>query len=407
MKVVVIGGGPSGMMAAGTAAFFGAEVTLIEKNEKLGKKLYITGKGRCNLTNTDTKEEFIKCVATNPKFLYSAISEMDTGAVYKFFEDLGLKLKVERGGRVFPLSDKASDVTAALERYLKKGNVEIMIGACVKGLNQDKNGLVVSVSTTKGEIYCDKVILATGGMTYSSTGSTGDGYVLSKRLGHNIITPKPSLCAIKTKQVYALQGLTLKNVNVKLMVGNKVEAEEFGELLFTHEGVSGPTILSISATATKMDLSKARIVIDLKPALTEEELDLRLIRDFKEYSNKQFKNALGDLLPQSMIPVIVELSNINPLIYINSVTAEQRKSLLRLLKHFSLDILAMSDIDTAVVTSGGVDVKQIKPNTMQSKIVENVYFAGELIDVDGLTGGYNIQIALSTGYLAGKIAGIN
>ncbi|MEG1710834.1 MAG: aminoacetone oxidase family FAD-binding enzyme, partial [Clostridia bacterium] len=275
------------------------------------------------------------------------------------------------------------------------------------GLNQDKNGLVVSVSTTKGEIYCDKVILATGGMTYSSTGSTGDGYVLSKRLGHNIITPKPSLCAIKTKQVYALQGLTLKNVNVKLMVGNKVEAEEFGELLFTHEGVSGPTILSISATATKMDLSKARIVIDLKPALTEEELDLRLIRDFKEYSNKQFKNALGDLLPQSMIPVIVELSNINPLIYINSVTAEQRKSLLRLLKHFSLDILAMSDIDTAVVTSGGVDVKQIKPNTMQSKIVENVYFAGELIDVDGLTGGYNIQIALSTGYLAGKIAGIN
>ena len=403
MKVLVIGGGPAGMAAACSAAFAGAGVILIEHNEKLGKKLFITGKGRCNVTNTADKEDFFRNIVTNPAFLYSAYSEFDNAFVMDFFEKNGTSLKIERGGRVFPLSDKAVDITKTFERIFSKYDVGLQFGTEAVRFNTEKD-LIYSLATDKGDFTADAFILATGGKSYSSTGSNGSGYLLAASVGHNITPLRPSLCGIKTKQVYPLMGLTLKNVKVTFIDERGKKDTEFGELLFTHEGISGPTVLTLSAKHNKKDINGCKIEIDLKPALDNETLDARLLRDFSENINKEYKNSLNALLPQSMIPVFVQLSGIRENKRVNEITSAERKRIISLLKAFPLETESFCDFDTAVVTSGGVNVKEIYPKTMQSRIMKNLYFAGEIIDVDALTGGFNIQIALTTGFTAGRAA---
>ena len=400
-KVIVIGAGAAGMMAAGTAAGCGAEVLLLEQNERLGKKLYITGKGRCNVTNSCTPDEVLKNVPTNPRFLYSAMSAFSPSDTMRFFEDLGCALKTERGNRVFPVSDKSADVIDALRRFLKKNGVKTRQGKAVEILTED--GRVTGVRTETELLPCDRVVLATGGRSYPTTGSTGDGYRFAEALGHTVIEPTGALVPLVEKGHFCsqMQGLALKNVGVKLKNGKgKTVYEEQGELLFTHFGLSGPTILSASSHMGRKEDSWT-IEIDLKPALDEQTLDARLLRDFEQFCNRSFANSLGELLPKSMIPVIVRRSGISPEQKVNTVTKQQRRALLELLKAFSVEIACKAPVEDAIITSGGVKVSEVNPGTMESKKVGGLYFAGEILDVDAYTGGFNLQIAWATGHAAG------
>lgn len=417
MKVIVIGAGPAGMMAAINAATNGAKVTIIEKMNMIGKKLLITGKGRCNVTNASDISEFIPNTPGNGMFLYSSFSQYTNADVINFFESEGVKLKEERGKRIFPVSDKSLDIVRALERKLKKLNVEIKLNTKVEKIILKSNSSdleVEGIKTNKGEIIkADKIILATGGKSYPATGSTGDGYKLAKELGHTITEIKPSLVPLECYEQYAkqMQGLALKNVNIKFIDTTKSKCiyEDFGEMLFTHFGVSGPIILSASAHLLRykniqnlMNDKKMKLSIDLKPALSEEKLDLRLRRDFEKYTNKEIKNALFDILPKMIIPIIIKLSNIDEDKKVHQITKEERLVLLKLIKEFPVTVKGFRPIEEAIITAGGINIKEINSSTMESKIIKNLYFAGEIIDVDAYTGGYNLQIAFSTGYVAGE-----
>jgi len=401
--LIVVGGGPAGMLGAATAAANGIKVLLLEKNEKLGKKLYITGKGRCNFTNNGDTDDFLNNIVTNRKFLYSAFKSFNNYQLIGLLESLGVKTKVERGNRVFPESDKSSDVIKALHRFLQINNVEIRLNAEVKGILAENDQITgVSLAADK-KISGKKVLLATGGMSYRQTGSTGDGYRMAQQLGHSIVEPKPALVPLVTaeKWVKDLQGLTLKNVSVKLW-NSKAKIEQFGEMIFTHFGVSGPIILSISSFLKEQLNSPVKLKIDLKPALSDEQLDDRLQRDFNKFTGKHLKNSLDDLLPQKMIPVILEQSGVDIHKQVNQVTKIERGLLVHTLKNLPLTITGTRPLNEAIITSGGVNVKEINPSTLESKIIKGLYFAGEVIDVDALTGGYNLQIAFSTGYLSGS-----
>ncbi len=403
-KVVVIGGGAAGMMAAARAAQRVNKVVLIEKNNILGKKLRITGKGRCNITNAAPIEDFFANVPTNGKFLYSAFYSFTNDDTVNMFENLGVKTKTERGGRIFPQSDSAKDVADAMKRNALKPNVN-WVRTEADGIVV-KDGKVVGVKTNKGVIEADSVILATGGKSYPLTGSDGKGYDIAKKLGHTIVPPKPSLIPVVTKEKWTadVMGLTLKNV--RLTVYNKKKKEvfsDFGEMIFTHFGISGPIVLSASAHMRKPE-EEYLIKIDLKPALDNDTLDKRIRKDFEKFSRKQIINSLDELLPKALIPVVIELSGIEKTREVNSITKEERRGLLEILKGLTLNVKGFRPIDEAIITSGGVKVSEINPSTMESKIVEGLYFAGEIIDVDAYTGGFNLQIAFSTGYLAGENA---
>lgn len=397
MKVIVIGGGPAGMMAAIKSAENGNNVTILEKMNSCGKKLLITGKGRCNITNSTDISEFLKFIPGNSSFLYSAFNSFTNTDIVNFLENMGVKTKVERGGRIFPVSDKSQDVLNAFIKRLKELNVTIKTNCKVtKIIVEDM--IVKGVETEKNdEVFADKVILATGGITYPVTGSTGDGYKLAEMLGHNIINPKPALvplnCRDKSLQVCKdAQGLSLKNIAIKILIDNKIIYEDFGEMLFTHFGVSGPVILSASSILLRYknieDLfneGRVKLQIDLKPALDSEKLDLRVRRDFEEYKNKQYKNSLDKLLPKKLIDPFIKLTNIKPEKQINSITREERTKIVNSLKCFSLDICGFGSKEDGIITAGGINTKEINPKTMESKIVQNLFFAGEVIDVDALT----------------------
>ena len=415
MKVIVIGGGPAGIVAAISAAEEKNEVILLEKNESLGKKLLITGKGRCNITSSLEMSEFINNIPGNGRFLYSAFQNFTNTDIIKLLNNEGLKVKTERGNRIFPVTDKAKDVLDALVSKMKKINVKIITKAKVNKivLNNEQNE-VKSIELENGEkILADKIILATGGKSYPLTGSTGDGYKMAENIGHSIIPLKGSIVPLISNQIICkqLQGLSLKNINIKLedIENKKTIYEDFGEMLFTHFGVSGPTILSSSAhllryknVEEKLKQNKIKLIIDFKPALSESQLDDRILRDFEEFKNKEFKNSLNKLLPQKLIPVIIELSGINENKKVNEITKVERQKLVNLLKKFEIIINGFRPVEEAIVTAGGIDIKQINPKTMESKIIKGLYFAGEIIDVDAYTGGFNLQIAYSTGYTAGK-----
>lgn len=396
------------MMAAVAAARNGAKVTLLEQNEKTGKKVFITGKGRCNITNACENEKFFDNVISNGKFLYSAFYQMDNQAVIRFFEQAGCKCKEERGERIFPVTDHSSDVIAALNREMTKEQVKIDLHTKVKALltEHTEDGITVTgVLLTDGRtMYADKVIVATGGKSYEATGSTGDGYLFAQAVGHTVKEIKPALVPFTVKEEWCMkmQGLALKNVSVRLECGKKKIYEGFGEMLFTHFGVSGPLILSASSYYVKKYLGQpVTLSIDLKPALNSEQLDKRILRDFEDNKNKQFKNSLDGLLPSKMIPVIIRLSGISPEKKVNEITREERGILVDLLKNLSMQITGTRDFKEAIITQGGVHVKEINPSTMESKLVKGLYFAGEVLDLDAVTGGFNLQIAWSTGYLAG------
>lgn len=406
MSIVVVGGGAAGLMAAAAAAQAGADVLLLERNEKLGKKLYITGKGRCNVTNACDTQDLFGQILRNAKFMYSAIYTFDNFRVMDFFEQNGTPLKTERGGRVFPVSDHAYDIIRALSNALERGQVNVRLHTRAASVSKQADGFVVK--DTKGASFAaDKVILATGGLSYPSTGSTGDGYGFAQHFGHTIQTLNPSLTAMVAKESYIkeLQGLSLKNVRARIFDGAKLVYDDFGEMLFTHFGVSGPLMLSASAVVNDCLLSRhLQLFIDLKPALTIEQLDQRILRDFEKFKNKQFKNALGALLPSRLIPVAVALSQVDAERKVHEITKEERKSLLQVLKNFPATLTGFRDFKEAIITRGGVHVKEIDPSTMESKLVKGLYFAGEMLDVDALTGGYNLQAAWSSGYLAGSSA---
>ena len=406
MSIVVVGGGAAGLMAAAAAAQAGANVLLLERNEKLGKKLYITGKGRCNVTNACDTQDLFGQILRNAKFMYSAIYTFDNFRVMDFFEQNGTPLKTERGGRVFPVSDHASDIIRALSNALERGQVDVRLHTRAASVSKQADSFVVK--DTKGASFAaDKVILATGGLSYPSTGSTGDGYGFAQHFGHTIQTLNPSLTAMVAKESYIkeLQGLSLKNVRARIFDGAKLVYDDFGEMLFTHFGVSGPLMLSASAVVNDRLLSRhLQLFIDLKPALTIEQLDQRILRDFEKFKNKQFKNALGALLPSRLIPVAVALSQVDAERKVHEITKEERKSLLQVLKNFPATLTGFRDFKEAIITRGGVHVKEIDPSTMESKLVKGLYFAGEMLDVDALTGGYNLQAAWSSGYLAGSSA---
>ncbi len=407
-KVIVIGGGPAGMMAAYAAAESGHAVTLLEQNEKLGKKLFITGKGRCNLTNASDMEQLFANVVSNRKFLYSAFYSYDNEQVISFFESHGMPTKTERGNRVFPVSDHSSDVIAALSAALRGQHVEVLLHTKVKRLLLEKREEEKRVTGVEladhTKMHADAVIVATGGISYPSTGATGDGYRMAEESGHKMVSPTPALVPMETKEPWVrdLQGLSLRNVRMSVTRGKKKLYEDFGEMLFTHFGVSGPLVLSASgcipAKAFDQELS---MTIDLKPALDVEQLDHRILREFDEMKNKQFKNSLGHLLPAKMIPVMIALSGIDPDTKVNEISREQRQNLLHLFKNMPLTITGLRDFKEAIITKGGVSVKDINPSTMESKLVQGLYFCGEVLDLDALTGGYNLQIAWSTGHLAG------
>lgn len=406
MKVLVIGGGAAGMMAAGTAAAQGNEVILFEKNEKLGKKIYITGKGRCNVTNADL-DSFKDNIVTNYKFTLSALQKFNNYDTIELLERYGVSTKIERGNRVFPSSDKASDVTKALERYMHDNGVDIRCNSVVENLIIDSNkiiGLKTIINGVPQKFFADKVIVATGGLSYPTTGSTGDGYRFAKSTGHNIISPRPSLVGFNLKNHNKLlAGITLKNIKITItdILNGKNLYEDFGEMIFTHSGVSGPVILSASSRINKLDISGFILSIDLKPALSIEQLDKRILSDFEENKNKQLKNALDRLIIKGLQSEIIKRSQINPDIKVNSITKQQRRNLIDVIKNLSFDIQSLGDISTAIITGGGVDCKNINSKNMESKIIKGLFFAGELLDIDACTGGYNIQIALSTGYAAG------
>ena len=403
-KILVVGGGAAGMMAAVTAARNGKKVLLIEKNEKLGKKLFITGKGRCNITNAADIEELFSAVVSNPKFLYSSFYSMTNDQVIDFFEELGVKTKVERGGRVFPESDHSSDVIRALEQEMKRLGIEIRLRTEAEEILAE-DGRVTGVRLSSGkELHADAVIIATGGISYPSTGSTGDGYRFARECGHKVTDLSPALVPMEVKEWYAreLMGLSLRNVEIRITDGKKKLYEEFGEMLFTHYGVTGPVILSASSiVGKKLREHPLTLHIDLKPALTEEQLDKRMLREFEANHNRQFKNAVDSLFPSKLKPVIVELSGIQEDKKVNEVTKEERLHFVRLIKDFSMTLTGMRGYNEAIITKGGVSVKEIDPGTMESKLVNGLYFAGEVLDLDAVTGGYNLQIAWSTGYLAG------
>lgn len=401
-RVVVIGGGASGLMAAYTAAANGHNVVLIEKNEKLGKKIYITGKGRCNLTNDCAPDEFLENVVHGKKFLTGIAYSFPSAATMKFFEERGLPLKVERGNRVFPVSDKASDITKILEKACKS------VGVCMK-LNEEMQKITIlqstmrEVITNKGNYSCDAAIVATGGLSYPSTGSTGDGYKIAKQAGHDIVPPIPSLVGIELEQVpISAQGISLKNVVLSARYENKLIFSQMGELLFTHYGISGPLVLSLSAQINRLNLSKIELLLDFKPALDAEKLQARLLRDFTDRKNEQLKSIMRGLLPSGLIMPILQFAQVDATKRGNSVQKSERLRLAAALKSFPMRIKGLRGFSEAVVTSGGVDLAQINPKTLESKLVKGLYFCGEVLDVDAYTGGYNLQIAFSTGYTAGN-----
>ena len=404
-KVVIIGAGPAGMTAAYSASQNGIDVVLVEKNERVGRKLLITGKGRCNITNNCEVEELIANVNTNGKFLYSAFYTFTNDAVMEMFESLGVRLKTERGNRVFPESDRAMDVVDAMARLIKRKNIKLVTGKTVKDI-KEKNGKVESVVLSDGkEIKADAVIIATGGASYQRTGSTGDGYRLAEKLGHKITPLKPSLIGLEIQEdfVSKLKGLSLRNVAINVYgKKNKKIYDDFGEMEFTDYGVDGPIIKSASCIMRDLSKESYKISLDLKPALDHEKLDKRVQRDFQKYINKRFENSLSDLLPSKMIPVVVELSGIDPATPVNSITKEERRNLVDTIKNIEMHVKRYRPMEEAIVTSGGVKTSEINSSTMESKLVEGLYFAGEVIDVDAYTGGFNLQIAFSTGYLAGS-----
>lgn len=408
--VIVVGGGAAGMFAAIAAAKNGHQVTLYEKNEKLGKKIFITGKGRCNITNAADMEELFDAVVTNSKFLYSSFYGYTNQNVIDFFEDAGVPVKIERGNRVFPISDHSSDVIRALEREMKKVGVKVCLNTEVKSVEAEKgkfNKVVLKDTTTQ---TADACIVATGGLSYRSTGSTGDGFRFAENVGHKVTQCFPSLVPMEAKEpwICELQGLSLRNVEAKILDGKKELYKDFGEMLFTHFGVSGPLIISASSYVGKKFMDKngqkkeLTLEIDLKPALTEEQLDQRVLRDFEENHNRQFKNAITKLFPTKLIPVMLELGGIDPEKKVNSIEKEERKQFVHLIKHFRMTLTGLRDYPEAIITKGGVNVKEIDPGTMESKLVKGLYFAGEVLDLDALTGGFNLQIAWSTGYAAGN-----
>ena len=403
-KVLVIGGGAAGMFAAIFAAYNGNEVHLFEKNEKLGKKLFITGKGRCNITNASDMDTLFGSVVTNSKFLYSSFYGYTNQDVIDFFERIGVATKVERGNRVFPVSDHSSDVIAGLSRELKNLGVEIHLRSEVtKVVGKETFEYIVLKNGKKVE--GDACIVATGGFSYQTTGSTGDGYGFARELGHQVTEIIPSLVPLVIKEDYVreLQGLSLRNVEATIYDDKKILYNDFGEMLFTHFGVSGPLMLSASSYIAKKVKEKGlKLVIDLKPALTMEQLDQRVLRDFEENINKQFKNAVQKLFPSKLIPVILAVSEIDPEKKVNLITKEERQQFVNLIKNFTFTITGLRDFNEAIITKGGVHVKEINPATMESKLVQNLYFVGEVLDLDALTGGFNLQIAWSTGYSAGS-----
>lgn len=401
----MIGGGAAGMMAAIIAASEGAAVTLLERNAKVGRKLYITGKGRCNVTNCCGGEEVLQNIPCNGKFLYSCIERFPPSATMAFFERLGVALKTERGNRVFPASDQAADIIDALLRELRRKKVTLLQARATGLLTED--GAVTGVACEQGELSCSAVVLATGGVSYPLTGSTGDGYDMARALGHTIVPPKGSLVPLCSDDPCCprMQGLALKNTGVKIKnEKGKVVYQDQGELLFTHFGLSGPVILSASAHLRRFDRERYTVCLDLKPALDEEKLNARLLREFEENSNRDFINALGGLLPRAMIPVMVERVGIPPETKVHSVTRQQRRRLLEQLKCFSIALTGPRPVEEAIVTSGGIKVSEIDPKTMASKKISGLFFAGEIIDVDAYTGGFNLQIAWATGYAAGQAA---
>lgn len=403
-RVAVIGGGPAGMIAAATSGLRENDTTIFDKNNKLGKKLFITGKGRCNITNDSDVETLLENVIVNSKFLYSAFYTFSNYDIINLLEKYGVKTKVERGNRVFPMSDKSSDVITALEKHLKDNNVTIRLNKSIKNIKIDKTGHFNLIFDDGSNETFDKVILATGGMSYQQTGSTGEGYKYAKALGHSIIEPKPALvpCEIKEEWVKDLQGLSLKNVRLSAYDKDSKIFEDFGEMLFTHFGISGPMVLTMSNYINKYKNSKIEIRIDLKPSLSEDKLEKRITRDFEKYSRKQFKNSLNDLLPSKLIPVVITLCGIDGDKFVNQITKDERKKLVDILKGLKLTFTKFRPLNEAIITSGGISTDEIDPSTMESKIVNGLFFAGEIIDVDALTGGYNLQIAYSTGFLAGS-----
>lgn len=403
MKVAVIGGGPAGMMSAIVAAENGAEVTLFEKNEKLGKKMYISGKGRCNLTNNCSPREFIANVVNGEKFLIGAVNKFSPYDTLDFCASLGLDIKTERGNRVFPCSDKSSDVIKAFAREVQRLGVKICLNYNIIDVTFTENNVLLTTITDI--IAFDRAIIATGGLSYSATGCTGDGYKFAQKCGHNVVKQRPALCRILCDGVENLEGLSLKNIRVGIVdeMGGGI-ADEFGEMLFTRDGVSGPAVLTLSSQVNNLCLSKCFVTVDLKPALEYDKLDARILRDFADRMNKDFINALDGLLPERLVCEVARQSGIPFNKKVNQITAEQRHKLVFVLKNLRFPFVRLDDIEYAIVTAGGVDVKEINPSTMESRKQKNLYFAGEVMDVDAYTGGFNIQIALSTGYVAGKSA---
>jgi len=402
-KIIVIGGGAAGMFAAAIAAEQGHEVEVFEKNEKLGKKLFITGKGRCNLTNACDMEELFESVCTNAKFLYSAFYGFTNQDTIHFFEEAGLRMKTERGNRVFPLSDHSSDVIGVLERKMRQNGVKIYLNTKVEHL-LIRDGQCIGICLEKEQkVFADRVIVATGGLSYPSTGSTGDGYRFAQSCGHKVTELMPSLVPFNVKESWAkeLQGLSLKNISIEIRDGKKKLYDDFGEMMFTHFGVTGPVILSASGRiGKKLRQKELTMILDLKPALSEEQLDKRLLREFEEGQKKQFKNILGNLFPAKLIPVMIKLSEISPEKRVNEISREERQYFLHKIKHLELTLTGLRDYNEAIITKGGIQVKEINPATMESKLMKNLYFIGEVLDLDAVTGGFNLQIAWSTAYAA-------
>ena len=408
-KVLIIGGGAAGLMAAYSSAKKGNYTIIIEKNEKLGKKIYITGKGRCNLTNDITANEFLNNVVSNPKFLLGAINRFTPKSTIDLFEELGLSLTIERGNRVFPSSNKASDVTKTLEKAVKSLGVEVLLNTTVKAISvigSETGTKVTGVETNLGFIEGDSVIVCTGGISYPLTGSTGDGYIFAKKLGHKIIETKPALCGVclRGSDYAQMQGLALKNISFTVKNNQKVICNDFGELLFTHFGISGPVVLSASSVINRLDFNNLTLHIDLKPALDEETLHNRLLREFKENSLKDLENVMRALLPKSLIGVVLSRAQVKRTKNCSEITKEERARLVSTLKNLEFKVSGLRPVEESIVTAGGVCVKDINPKTMESKLVNGLYFAGEVIDVDAFTGGFNLQIAFSTGYCAGQNA---